>query len=408
MLVSINTNPASESTNNQSRFFNFMAALHSVATCAAGGTPTAVNPVKTSDGTKNTNFNCITVISNTEAGGWTAGVSNNITAATAYNASAGSLIVDLYNASGKSTYPYYRQTFGNFDYSFASGAYDPYPQLQYWQGCTSSNPASVAYSSSSSFSNGAASFQRSTSSWTSYPDAFTLDVHRSTNTTMYVAVTATYLIITTDYCMAYFGIREQAGWELTRTDNPPWVAFGFCGVGGSYTNTNFVNTNGQHFDYYHAWSATISPTGTQTAPQKWGNQNAYGSDAHTITGQIYGVNARGLWYNPNTYLRSLFALSYSVNGAADSFGNWSVESPVTDTVTGLSVPSAYPLIFNVNFGSTRSATGLMPGCLKGMSSTKAGLDYTVTASEYTINGQSYTPIRTGNPIYPDLFFLRKS
>lgn len=381
-----------------------MASLYSVATCAAGGTPTAVNPVKASDGTKNSSYNCITVLSNTEAGGWTPGVSNNITPSTAYNASASSLIVDLYNSTGKSTYPYYRQTFGNFDYSFAGGAYDSYPQMQYWQGCTSSNPASVAYSSSASFSNGGAAFQRSTSGWTNDPSAVMMDVQRNA-ATIYIAVTANYLIITTDFCMAYFGVRDQAGWELTRNDNPPWVAFGFCGGGSN--NPNFVNTNGSHFDYYHGWSAAINPVGTQTAPAKLGNQNAYTTSAHAVTGQGYSSNANYYWDTGFTRLRPLFSLAYPTNSQGSS-NQWSVESPVTDTVTGLTVPSATPLIFNYTNAATSSVNGLLPGCLKGMSSSKAGLDYTVTASEYTINGQSYVPVRTGHTTYPDLFFLRKA
>jgi hypothetical protein len=40
---------------------------------------------------------------------------------------------------------------------------------------------------------------------------------------------------------------------------------------------------------------------------------------------------------------------------------------------------------------------------------KAGLDYFITASEYTINGESWVPIRTGGTTaQPDLFFLRKA
>jgi len=404
MLVSINTNPASESTDDKSRFFNFMAALHSVATCAAGGTPTAVNPVKTSDGTKNSNFNCITVISNTEAGGWTAGVSNNITAATAYNASYGSpWIVDLYNASGKSTYPYYRQTFGNFVYAFSS-SFASYPQLEYFQGCTSSNPASVAYDSSASYANESAAFKRGTSYWTSNPTYVMLDVSRSDATTVYVAVTASYCIITTDYSMAYFGIRDQSGWELTRSDNPPWVVFGFNGV-----PNNWVATNASRWDYYHAWAARISPTGVQTAASKLGSQNQYGTSTQTMTGQNYGTGNHASYWgtNANTnYMRPLFSLAFGSNGGIN-YNNWTMDPPTTDSVTGLSVPPAYPLVFQYSYGD-QAVSGRMPGCFKGMSSTLAGLNYTVTASEYTIGGEAYTPIRTGNPTYPDLFFLRKA
>lgn len=406
MLVSINTNPASESNNHKTRYFNFMSSLYAVATCAAAGTPTAVRPVKSSDGTKNTNYNCITTISNTEAGGWTAGVSNNITPSTAYSAS-GTYIVDLYNASGKSTYPYYRQTFSNFTYSF-SGEYESYPQLEYFQGCTSSDPATVTYDSSGSYANEAASFRRGTSQWTSYPDNFMLDVTRSTNTTVYVAVTANYLIITTDYSMGYFGVRDQAGWELTRNDNPPWVVFGFS---GSYYNLNYIPNSYYHCDYYHAWASRISPTGTQSSVAKLGQQNANvgAGTPHAITGTYQGTSMGSYWgmSTPTGYLRPLFSLAYPTGSGPSGYNNWAIDPPTTDSVTGLSVPPAYPLVFQYSTGS-EAVSGRMPGCYKGMASTKAGLDYTVTASEYSIGGEAYLPVRTGHPSYPDLFFLRKA
>jgi hypothetical protein len=409
MLVSINTNPASESTDNKSRFFNFMASLYAVATCAAAGTPTAVRPVKTSDGTKNTNFNCITVISNTEAGGWTAGVSNNITPATAYSATSASLIVDLYNATGKATYPYYRQTFGNISYSFSGGSYETYPQLEYFQGCTSSDPSSVVYTSSGSYADQGAAFRRGTSQWTSYPDSFMVDVTRSTNTTVYVAVTANYLIITTDHSMAYFGIRDQSGWELTRNDNPPWVVFGFC---GRADNVNFVNNNTVHCDYYHAWASRITPIGTQSSPSKLGQhrQNDVGTTPHAITGVRYGSSDIGSYWGLSSAtgnMRPLFSLAYPAAGGTTGYG-WAMDPPTTDSVTGLSVPPAYPLVFQYSNGGSEAVSGRMPGCYRGMASTLAGLNYTVTATEYTIGGEAYTPIRTGNPTYPDLFFLRKA
>jgi hypothetical protein len=405
MLVSINTNPASESNNHKTRYFNFMSALYAVATCAAAGTPTAVRPVKSSDGTKNTNFNCITTISNTEAGGWTAGVSNSITPSTAYSAS-GTYIVDLYNATGKSTYPYYRQTFSNFTYSF-SGQYESYPQLEYYQGCTSDDPSSVAYSSSGSYADQTAAFRRGTSQWTSYSDSFPLDVARSTNTTIYVAVTANYLIITTDYCMAYFGIRDQAGWELTRNDNPSWVVFGFAGSGN---NNNWIPAYSYHYDYYQAWAARISDTGTQSVPIKLGNHNqmANYSTPHAITATYQG-NINGSYWGQSGQtggLRPLFCLAYPTQSTTTQY-SWTLDPPTTDSATGLSVPPAYPLVFQYSNGS-EAVSGRMPGCYKGMSSTLAGLNYTVTASEYSIGGEAYLPVRTGHPSYPDLFFLRKA
>jgi hypothetical protein len=102
----------------------------------------------------------------------------------------------------------------------------------------------------------------------------------------------------------------------------------------------------------------------------------------------------------------LFALAYPTQSGTNT-ANWTNDPPTTDSVTGLSVPPAYPLVFQYSNGG-EAVSGRMPGCYKGMSSTKAGLDYTVTASEYSIGGEAYLPIRTGNPSYPDLFFLRKA
>lgn len=329
-----------------------MCALHSVATCAAGGTPTAVNPTNTS-GVKNTSYNCITVLSNTEAGGWTAGTSNTVTAATAYSASAASLVVDLYAASGKSTYPYLRQTFGNFNYPFNSGSFSSYYQLQWYQGHTSNNPASVAYTSDTNFYNGTSSVIRPTSSWTSDPVNFPLTVSNSGDT-IYLAVTANYLIIVTPGGMCYFGLRNQAGWEAARTDNPPWCAFAFqdCGSG-------FMATNSSHTDYNYAWMAGINQAGTQQAPAKRGNENSYSTSPHMITGQGYSTNNYYPWNNSNTYIRPLFQLQYP--GASYAQGltggyNWSPDAPITDPVSGLTVPPAWPIVYSFASGSGGTGT----------------------------------------------------
>jgi hypothetical protein len=229
----------------------------------------------------------------------------------------------------------------------------------------------------------------------------------TTNTTIYVAVTANYLIITTDYCMAYFGIRDQAGWELTRNDNPSWVAFGFCGAA---QNQNWIPAYSYHYDYYQAWAARITATGTQSSPTKLGNHNQMSgyTTPHAITASYQG-NANGSYwgYSGQTAgLRPLFCLAYPTASTTTSY-SWTLDPPTTDSVTGLSVPPAYPLVFQYSNG-TDAVSGRMPGCYKGMSSTKAGLDYTVTASEYSIGGEAYLPVRTGHPTYPDLFFLRKA
>ena len=393
MLVSINPQVGSISQDSKTRFHNFMAALHSVATCAAGGTPTAVNPVNSSTGVKDTGFNCITVLSNTEAGGWTAGTSNNITAATAYNASGGSLVVDLFQASGKATYPYLRQTFGNFSYSFSSGSYDSYPQLQYYQGHTSNNPASTAYSSDANYTNGTWASVRPTSSWTSYANYYPLHVH-NTNL-IYVAVTSSYLIIVTPQDIAYYGIRDQAGWELTRSDNPAWCTFGYnCQQSGYWGSYNY-----QHVDYIWAYMAGIYPDGSQTSASKRGVERAFTTSQHAL-------HLGSSWINSGSNMKNLFPISSSSGQGADNSW-WNPEAPITDPVTGLTVPPAYPIIYSWS-SSLYSCSGTVPGIYKGMTTTQTGLTQFASASEYVIAGTSYVPVRTGSTQFSDLFLLRKA
>lgn len=412
MLVSINTSVGSVSTDAQTRFFNFMCALHSVATCAAGGTPTAVNPTNTS-GTKNTSYNCITVISNTEAGGWTSGTSTNTTAASTYSASASSLVVDLYAASGKSSVPYLRQTFGNFDYSFGSGSFSSYPQLQWYQGHTVNNPASVAYSSDTAFYNRTTSISRPTSNWTAVPAQFPINVSNS-GETIYLAVTANYLIIVTPGGMCYFGLRSQAGWEIARIDNPPWCAFGF-----QDPNTAFMATNENHTDYNYAWMAGINQAGAQQAPAKRGTETSYSSSPHACTGQGYSSNQNYPWNTTQGYIRPLFQLQYPAGSNGQTLGsgyNWSPDAPITDPVTGLTVPPAWPITYSFAAGTSPNiytCSGQIPGIYKGMSHTAAGLTYFANATEYVIGGTSYIPVKTGDRAgtftnYPDLFLLRKA
>lgn len=419
MLVTINPSVGGVSTDAKTRFFNFLASLHAVATAAAGATP-VVNPVNTS-GVKNTSFNCISVISNTQAGGWTAGVSNNITASTSYNSSnASAYIVDLFEPTGKSTYPYYRLLFGNYTYTFSNANFASYPQANIVQGHTNNDPASVAYTSDTSWFNGTWSFLRGTTNWTTYPTRTPLNI-ATADTTYYVAVTERYLIISHPNELCYFGIRDVAPWELTRTDNPPWVAFGFNGASGA--DGFAIGVGGEHFDYQLAWMSTIDQSNTVAAPVRYGSQSALGTNAvsHAITGQryvsasSYVVTVTGSFMQFFTTTNAMgipFSLAYPVRSAflpaTNSLNGWRIDSPVTDPVTGLSVPPAYPIVIYGSSGGTTACSGRVPGMLKGMSHTATGLTTFASASEYVINGQAYQPVLTGNPTYPDLFLLLKA
>ena len=293
MLAIINTNGwdaaqtgnSGVATTTRTRTFNFMSAIHSLATCAAGGTPVAVNPVDSGTLAKNTNFNCIKLISNTEAGGWTAGVSNNITPSSTFSASAGSLRVDLYKDSGKSSRPWYRWTIGHDQYPYNSGSFDSYRQLQLWCGHAANNPASTAWNSEAQYYNqysGTGLGWAWDSTWTNNPTQRPFDAAAGYNIT--VAITANYIILSQDNQMYYYGIRQQAGWELGRTDNPAWATFGFCGDNGA---GDHVRQNYSHTDWALAFMATIDSSGNQASAGQRGTYVWNSTGMNAITGQQY-------------------------------------------------------------------------------------------------------------------------
>ena len=425
MLVQINTDVGGISTNEKSRFFNFMSCLHAVATAAAGSTP-VVNPVAPGTAVKNTSFNCITVLSNAEAGGWTAGTSNNITSATTYESSfASPYIVDLFNFTGKTTYPYYRMVFGNRDYAFNS-SFDSYPYMSQWAGHTSNNPATTAYTADTSFHNGTWSSGRNQHGSTqaddmsSYPNSIPVLVGKAAQT-IYVAVTASYMIITTPFDIFYFGQRTIAPWELTRADNPPWVSFGWGGGQGSYQG--IVPSNQAYCNFYQAWTSMVSPDGSfLTTPAKYGfnrQTGNYSSGPNNLCG-VTGTSSAN-WNTVTSYFNKLHPATHPLMHLFSGF-NISYATPLdgvlTDSATGQTVPAAYPLMFravnNVNSGtpatSMQSAIGVFQGILRGPSTTNTGYATMMTSSEYQIGSSTYVPIRlsNGNADSQDCFWIRKA
>jgi hypothetical protein len=425
MLVQINTDVGGISNNEKSRFFNFMSCLHAVATATAGSTP-VVNPVAPGTAVKNTSYNCITVLSNAEAGGWTAGNSNNITAATTYDASFSSpYLVDLFNYTGKTTYPYYRMTFGNQNYAFNS-SFDSYPWMSQWAGHTSNNPATTSYNSDTNYYNGSWSSGRNSGGSTSiyslesYPSNIPMIVGRASQT-IYVSVTATYMIIATPYDIFYFGQRTIAPWELTRADNPPWVSFGWSGGQGI---TQGACPNGQQYtSHYQAWTSTVSPDGSYTTtPAKLGTNiqtYSYGQGPNTLCGVISTNNLT--WSGNYTYFNRLQPATHPLAHLFAGFNmsyNTPLDGVLTDSATGQTVPAAYPLMFravnNVNSGtpatSVQSAIGVFQGILRGPSTTNSGYTTMMTSSEYQIGTSTYIPIRltNGNVDSQDCFWIRKA
>jgi hypothetical protein len=393
MLVQINPSAGGGTTDFKTRFFNFMCSLNAVATAAAGSTP-VVNPVNAS-GVKNTEVNCITVLSNTVAGGWTAGVSNNTTPATVFNASnATSQIVDLFNTTtGKSTYPHYRMVFGNFLFPFNNANISSFPQAEFYLGHTSANPAVTAYTADTSYANHTWSTGRNanvvnqTQVFNGANASTPLNI-AAAGITVTVACTSTYLIITTPTDILYFGVRSTSPWENNLTDNPPWVAFSWAGVGAT-----------QNYNFYNAWAARFLPNGTSnTTSAKYGTSLLQTASAVNIfTSQGMGTATWPAALQGGLYPGTTPLASMASAGAV----RW--EAPTIDPTTGLAVPSAYPLVMYTTDGS-RHASGIMPGILRGPSTNASGLDTFAILDEYTISGSVYRAVRINTS---DLFFIKK-
>lgn len=409
MLVTINTEAGGGTFDQKTRIFNFMASLHAVATAAAGSTP-VVNPVPTS-GVKNTSANCITVISNTEAGGWTSGIGSNVTAATTYNATfASPHVVDLYNPSSKSTYPYNRLIVAT-NVAF-SGTITTTTWLNTYAGHTSSNPASVLYTADTSYSNG---------TWSGgfNPNATTYATNAvaANDTTTYLKVDATaqnitvactsqYLIINTGTDIFYYGLRTQAPYELARTDNPPWVTFGWStgrtAATNPYGNTIVFN------NHYQGWASTVTNNlATVNNPAKFGTSSSaatFNVAGHIISGQL----TTGITYSAGGSVGLAPATHPFVTmQSAPAAGGIKTDGYVTDPTTGLSVPPAYPLVFSVG-GILGTAQGTLPGILRGPSNLAATITTMLSAGEYTISGSNYIPTLLTNGTYRDVLFVRKA
>jgi hypothetical protein len=422
MLCTINPDVGSHANDQKSRHYNVMASIHAIATAAAGSSPVN-NPVNGS-GTRNTSHNCITVISNTEAGGWLASTSNHYTAASTFTANAASQWLDLYKETGKTTYPYYRVAFGTVDYPFNT-SFTSYPGVRWHAGCSTENPASVAIESTN-----ADFFQRPrdnqyTSGATAVAEGVpgTTTNHRArfdeSGRTYTVAITANYIaIVSVDYFW-YFGIRTVGGWETSRVDNPPWVLLAYTrreNTNGLTTSSNSINSG--HTEHVAAWAATINSAGTQfgtgTTTGLFGGRQYNSTSACQMTGlngwtQYFPI-ASSTYHSNRAIRMPIFQTPLNSNWGPynnSSSYYYYADGVVADTTSGLSVPPVYPVVFACcQMDNLSTAIGTAPGIFKGMNGTTAMTDYFVTGSSYTIGGETYVPVRTGNSTYKDLWFLR--
>lgn len=421
MLALISPEVGGVSTDQKTRHFNVMCAIHAIATAGAGTTPT-VNPVNTS-GTKNNSYNCITVISNTEAGGWSAGTSNFFTASATYSSSAGAQVLDLYRTTGKSTYPYYRMVLGCTSYPFNS-SFTSYPGVDWYAGHGTSDPSTTTYSSDTNYSNGTNSWRSTDCETMTAPSTnLRFDV---TGETFYVASTANYLIIVTPVCIWYYGIRSTAAWESSRTDNPPWVSMKM-----NYSNAGTYGQVGGSFsmsDHICAWSSGLYyDASQQLAPKKFGQYSNNASTCSvmgmgsssgngTYTGGYSSYSGSGYPAGGGSYINQyscirqpvmIFSSMWGTSGITQYTYAPPIEGATIDPNTGLTVPGAYPITIH-GYYNYYGWSGTLPGLYKGMNGQRSYLATVASASSYTIGSDSWVPVFSLNKTQGDLFFLRSA
>jgi hypothetical protein len=451
MLVVIDPNVGT-TDNVSTKFINMMRAIKAVMTASAGSTPSVV-PFASTSGVGSNSTSMITVIANTEAGGWSVG-SGDTVPTTTYSAST-NYFLDLYvQNTGSSTYPYQKFCMMTGDnklqsYSFANNNFNTYPVVGVWYGAHT-----VA-----NLVNGDA-FYNSTTQVPSmfYTSAYTAasnsrSVFNPTNGAFMMAVTATYVhfvnLSGTSYSnasltygtsgiggyVASFGLRQLQLWESGSA-----YAGSSPGVCGSWITCSTDNS----CVYYPAaaffWGQRINKDGTIQSSVKFVNQNAFTSinsglqQLNPVTGQsMYSSYTASYQYNfdvgaARTALPDYNGYGYrQTSGATVAAPVYMMQStgyynnfatpPVSDSTTGALVPPAYPHIYSCVYqdgtNNNMNPGSKMPGIYKSLSAGYPGQSYNmltfVTLNQtYVVDGDNHFPALTGFSTGVDLFLLRKA
>jgi hypothetical protein len=274
--------------NTDAYYVNFLRCVTAIATANAGTTSLTVNPYTATNAVDGTRNCIVSIVANTEGGGWLTSNSHSIpiypssfvsmvsqaTFATMYKA-------DFYNASGKAGLPFNKMTFhavghnttGNdsrwngristaplTNWNSTSGGH-----LQMTFGCNdaqgitgnytpswstvTSNQQTTSFTNNGFYSN-TTGISNADGAAGSYPGGATgFNLNKSQNVTYTMAVTKDYCIIwenvrTHNYASGYStgytaingsnlmygsimygGFRTTTPWEDTLSNNPPWTAW---------------------------------------------------------------------------------------------------------------------------------------------------------------------------------------
>jgi hypothetical protein len=425
MLVKIN--PSLGTSNNTSYLwsYNFMRCIDAIVTASAGSTP-SVNPL-TAANTYDTSVNLITsVISNTEAGGWTRSSSFNLVDAS-YTSSKfddGSYRADYYNSTGKSVYPYKKFTLKPQN----GTTWTSYPYLDFIYGIhTATDYSGTSGYAYNGFDAATTSFnicESGSPGYQTWYNCFPLYVATgrsgttgtaSVNYQEYLtAATQDYVIIMNPFnSILYAGLRTTQAWENSYNNNPPVV--GWCyNVYPYYSWSYQANTK-------FMWALTMDGTGTvRTTPAKatnyiTGADNNYVSvTGHTVVHGSGNVGIQSL--KPvGDITGAPIIRSCTISNTANGSPGYR-QPPVVDS-TGTLVPPAVPINMMLAHQSTVSAYtffnagGQCLGIYKSLGGSDSYMNnyYTSTSQTFTVGSDSYVPYVVGpDTLYRDMFLVRKA
>jgi hypothetical protein len=431
MLCKINATVGG-ATDEKARAINFLRAIQAICTAPAGSTPSVASvttPTASPVIGTNGSADVITaVISNTEAGGWTASASTNITSN--YNTSySDNYIVDLYRDSGKATYPYRKLSFRTNPMQLFSESYTSYPVIGVSHGYNTSTDASGnyllgrsswydtdAYGVTNRYkfdvnyyneNGGSHGFRPAAGEW----------LIASTDR-YFIAMSGTLGSTGNPGMMMYVGLRTTNGWEDQYDDNPPLASLVYDGT------QNYGSPAGSNASM---WARTMQTTGVVNSLPAWYRMNNPAAATVNQQPQSYGVgfdpltsynsynwnagtllqNGQFLWGNEMQTPMLPGGIGIMRSKARD---NIAMTGPVSDPVTGTLVPPAFPISFARYKQNSNNSGGNAIGLYKSMGGTDAFMQqYYTPGQTFVVNSEAYYAYAIGNDTaYRDLFLVRKA
>lgn len=443
MLVVID--PKTATADEKIRAINLLRAVKAVATAGAGTTPSALAWTSAAGAT---GAEMITVIANTEAGGWSAGAQDTVPTGS-FTTSTDTYKMDLYvTNTGCATYPHHKFCMAVGDQynstNLFSGNYSTYPNIIWWYGAhTATNLGtsgafwtstteipSFRQTKNSTFGNNYGHLMPNDGAFMMACTANYIHFV-NLNGTAYTAAGLSYGTNGTGAWVVGNGYRDTQVWETGSSFaalSPPVCSFAV----DCRTNYNAAG----YPAYSWAWMQCINASGTVVTPKVYVNtgyeatingayinpvSGSYGSHGGSNSDNYMSIDAlrtngpdsrnlRNTTYN--SIALPLFTMS------AHAYGGYGTTiPPVYDSTTGALVPPAYPIVFS-NACMTTAAPrmtpgGPMKGIYKSLSTYNTGYtmsNYVTLNQTYVVNGENYFPALTGRDAVnsgQDLFLLRK-